>query len=162
MHANYLKFWQHALIWVLATVNVDDAVDDMFRQLKGVSDGLLRRVGGPSPEEISQSMIGERQKPHSMHEILASRKLEQDSDEEYGEDEVADFMEGSASDDGNSNHFVPHGTRLDRGGSGGFSVEESTVGSDVCEEESSVPPEVSNVYRNKTMSLWLRCYEFAL
>ncbi|MCO5602326.1 hypothetical protein L7F22_056456 [Adiantum nelumboides] len=29
-------------------VNVDDAVDDMFRQLKGVSDGLFRQLGTPS------------------------------------------------------------------------------------------------------------------
>lgn len=29
-------------------VNVDDAVDDIVRQFKGVSDGLMRKVVGPS------------------------------------------------------------------------------------------------------------------
>lgn len=35
---------------LISTVNVDDAVDDIVRQFKGVSDGLLRRkvVGSPS------------------------------------------------------------------------------------------------------------------
>lgn len=30
------------------TVNVDDAMDDMVRQLKGVSDGFFRQLGNPS------------------------------------------------------------------------------------------------------------------
>ncbi|KAL8143560.1 hypothetical protein V2J09_016592 [Rumex salicifolius] len=39
-------------------VNVDDAVDDIVRQFKGVSDGLMRKVVGssPSPHEASLSV----------------------------------------------------------------------------------------------------------
>lgn len=32
----------------IQTVNVDDAVDDIVRQFKGVSDGLMRKVVSPS------------------------------------------------------------------------------------------------------------------
>ncbi|XP_068323577.1 uncharacterized protein [Pyrus communis] len=34
-------------------VNVDDAVDDIVRQFKGVSDGLMRKVVGPTAESSS-------------------------------------------------------------------------------------------------------------
>jgi len=37
----------------ISTVNVDDAVDDIVRQFKGVSDGLRRKVGG-SPSLINE------------------------------------------------------------------------------------------------------------
>ncbi|KAM5549099.1 hypothetical protein ABKV19_000493 [Rosa sericea] len=37
-------------------VNVDDAVDDIVRQFKGVSDGLMRAVVGPSTSEGSSSI----------------------------------------------------------------------------------------------------------
>ncbi|XWS39996.1 hypothetical protein CRYUN_Cryun18bG0102300 [Craigia yunnanensis] len=41
-------------------VNVDDAVDDIVRQIKGVSDGLMRKVVGSSslPSEASSSVTG--------------------------------------------------------------------------------------------------------
>ncbi|KAF7840890.1 Sorting nexin-16 [Senna tora] len=36
-------------------VSVDDAVDDIMRQFKGVSDGLMRKVAGPSPASEGSS-----------------------------------------------------------------------------------------------------------
>ncbi|KAL6218724.1 hypothetical protein ACLB2K_011933 [Fragaria x ananassa] len=39
-------------------VNVDEAVDDIVRQFKGVSDGLIRAVAGPSTYEGSSSVPG--------------------------------------------------------------------------------------------------------
>lgn len=40
----------------LITVNVDDAVDDIVRQFKGVSDGFMRKVvGSTSPDEACAS-----------------------------------------------------------------------------------------------------------
>lgn len=40
----------------LITVNVDDAMDDIVRQFKGVSDGLMRKVvGSTSPDEACAS-----------------------------------------------------------------------------------------------------------
>ena len=40
------------------SVNVDEAVDDIVRQFKGVSDGLMRAVAGPSTFEGSSSVPG--------------------------------------------------------------------------------------------------------
>ncbi|KAK9290128.1 hypothetical protein L1049_008293 [Liquidambar formosana] len=49
----------HALSLIAAgEVNVDDAVDDIVRQFKGVSDGLMRKVVGTSPYEASPSISG--------------------------------------------------------------------------------------------------------
>ncbi|KAH9656282.1 phox domain-containing protein [Citrus sinensis] len=40
-------------------LNVDDAVDDIVRQFKGVSDGLMRKVvGSPSPTDDASSISG--------------------------------------------------------------------------------------------------------
>lgn len=41
---SFLKY----VLFVFATVNVDDAMDDIVRQFKGVSDGLKRAVATPS------------------------------------------------------------------------------------------------------------------
>lgn len=41
-------------------VNVDDAVDDIVRQFKGVSDGLMRKVVGSSPPAHDASPISGR------------------------------------------------------------------------------------------------------
>ena len=38
-----------------SSVNVDDAVDDIVRQFKGVSDGLMRKVAGSSSATYEQS-----------------------------------------------------------------------------------------------------------
>ncbi|PWA68105.1 Phox-associated domain-containing protein [Artemisia annua] len=46
-----------SVVRTLAAVNVDDAMDDIVRQFKGVSDGLMRKVAGPvSPSESSASV----------------------------------------------------------------------------------------------------------
>lgn len=155
-------------------VNVDDAVDDMFRQLKGVSDGLLRRVGGPSSptsDEASQLVTGDGRNLAGASELLFGNnviqservKSEQYSDDEYTgpagtvEEESAYLMERWPFDndlqDTTSSGFVPQRIpdydknvqwlekRIERGGSDAFSLEESTTGSEVFEEDLIVPPE---------------------
>uniref|UniRef100_A0A5B6ZAY2 Putative Sorting nexin-16 n=1 Tax=Davidia involucrata TaxID=16924 RepID=A0A5B6ZAY2_DAVIN len=56
---NY-SFGKSSSVMRSLAVNVDDAVDDIVRQFKGVSDGLMRKVVGPSssPYESSSSISG--------------------------------------------------------------------------------------------------------
>ncbi|KAF8405117.1 hypothetical protein HHK36_010015 [Tetracentron sinense] len=52
------------------TVNVDGAVDDIVRQFKGVSDGLIRKVVGSSPSPCEASpIISSRNLPWNADEI---------------------------------------------------------------------------------------------
>lgn len=64
----YFKF----LLWTIQTVNVDDAVDDIVRQFKGVSDGLVRKVVGPSPSNEASSSSTIRNLPWNVDEINRS------------------------------------------------------------------------------------------
>lgn len=153
-------------------VNVDDAVDDMFRQLKGVSDGLLRRVGGPSPDtdEASQFFPGEGPKQTMPLNAMSGSnvsQIEKDKSDLYSDEEFtgpASSVEDSAclidswpfdndlhntTLNGDLPQRIPiHNKsaqwldkRIERGGSDAFSVDESTTGSEVYEEDFAVPPE---------------------
>lgn len=48
------------MVSICLTVNVDDAMDDIVRQFKGVSDGLRRRVVGSPLSNITSSPIAEK------------------------------------------------------------------------------------------------------
>lgn len=154
-------------------VNVDDAVDDMFRQLRGVSDGLLRRVGGPSSDtdEAPQFVGGDAPKQIVAPDTLFGSnilqiekdKLDLYSDEEFvgpasfGEDS-ASFLDNWPFDNndisnttlgglvpqripGHNKNALWFDKRIERRASDAFSVDESTTGSDVHEEDFVVPPE---------------------
>ncbi|XP_024034641.1 uncharacterized protein LOC18033634 isoform X1 [Citrus clementina] len=55
---NY-SFGKSSSVMRTLAVNVDDAVDDIVRQFKGVSDGLMRKVvGSPSPTDDASSISG--------------------------------------------------------------------------------------------------------
>ncbi|KAK6253594.1 hypothetical protein QUC31_015314 [Theobroma cacao] len=56
---NY-SFGKSSSVMRTLAVNVDDAVDDIVRQFRGVSDGLMRKVVGSSspPSEASSSVTG--------------------------------------------------------------------------------------------------------
>ncbi|KAL7002767.1 hypothetical protein U1Q18_003923 [Sarracenia purpurea var. burkii] len=56
---NY-SFGKSSSVMRTLAVNVDDAMDDIMRQFKGVSDGLMRKVVGssPSPYETSPAILG--------------------------------------------------------------------------------------------------------
>ncbi|CAL9022147.1 unnamed protein product, partial [Prunus brigantina] len=53
---NYAFGKSPSVMRTLAAVNVDDAVDDIVRQFKGVSDGLMRKVVGSPTSEASSSI----------------------------------------------------------------------------------------------------------
>ncbi|KAG6651830.1 uncharacterized protein LOC122313242 isoform X1 [Carya illinoinensis] len=64
---NY-SFGKSSSVMRTLAVNVDDAVDDIVRQFRGVSDGLVRKVVGPSPSnEASSATI--RNLPWNVDEI---------------------------------------------------------------------------------------------
>ncbi|CAI9755418.1 unnamed protein product [Fraxinus pennsylvanica] len=53
--------WEHFLLKNEMKVNVDDAVDDIVRQFKGVSDSLMRKVvGSPSSTYEPASLVPSR------------------------------------------------------------------------------------------------------
>lgn len=55
---------------LIQTVNVDDAMDDIVRQFKGVSDGLMRKVvGSPSPTDETMSSVSSRNISWNAEEI---------------------------------------------------------------------------------------------
>ncbi|MCO5578211.1 hypothetical protein L7F22_032049 [Adiantum nelumboides] len=167
---NYAHSKSPSVMKTLA-VNVDDAVDDMFRQLRGVSDGLLRRVGGPSPldaDEASQFLLGDGQKQIVAQETAAGSfivdkdKTDLYSDEEFtGPASIGDaaysvdiwpFDNNDLHDTtatgvlsqrflGNDKNVQWVEKRMERGGSDAFSVDESTTGSETYEEDLVVPPE---------------------
>lgn len=151
-------------------VNVDDAVDDMFRQLRGVSDGLLRRVGGPSPDgdEATHFILEDGQKPTMAVEAASgSFHIDKDKADLYSDEEftgpastledaaysVDNWVFGNDLHDATGNGVLPQrllgndknvqlpDKRMDRGGSDAFSVDESTTGSETYEEDLAVPPE---------------------
>ncbi|KAK1317814.1 hypothetical protein QJS10_CPA05g01539 [Acorus calamus] len=63
---NY-SFGKSTSVMKTLAVNVDDAMDDIVRQFKGVSDGLLRKVSG-SPSTYAASSITERRMALSWNE----------------------------------------------------------------------------------------------
>eukprot|EP00249_Psilotum_nudum_P022034 c28347_g1_i1 orf=791-4057(+) len=76
-------------------VNVDDAMDDMFRQLKGVSDGIFRRVSGPplassdgastsTHDEVSKAVYPSETAPFHNISWVEGGMSGHHSDDEYG------------------------------------------------------------------------------
>lgn len=64
---NY-SFGKSTSVMKTLAVNVDDAMDDIVRQFKGVSDGLRRKVVGPSPTYASSPQMAERGMALTWHE----------------------------------------------------------------------------------------------
>ncbi|KAI5079555.1 hypothetical protein GOP47_0005034 [Adiantum capillus-veneris] len=166
---NYAHSKSPSVMKTLA-VNVDDAVDDMFRQLRGVSDGLLRRVGGPpsDADEASHFMLGDGQKQTMAPEAPSgSFLIDNDKTDFYSDEEF--IGPGSTIGDatysvdnwpfdndlhdatvngvlsqrllGNDKNAQLLEKRMERGGSDAFSIDESTTGSETYEEDLAVPPE---------------------
>ncbi|KAI5066366.1 hypothetical protein GOP47_0018990 [Adiantum capillus-veneris] len=149
-------------------VNVDDAVDDMFRQLKGVSDGLFRQLGAPSPPREEGSTIDPFRRTASSeassvgYQIHMEReRLEQLSDDEsvgHPDEESSFLLEGWHSDselqlpDSRTNapsHLMEfdkdmEGTkkRIKRVGSD-LLPGESVAGLEAVDDDLGVPPEWS-------------------
>ncbi|KAK1395075.1 Phox-associated domain Phox-like Sorting nexin C-terminal [Heracleum sosnowskyi] len=60
-------------------VNVDDAVDDIVRQFKGVSDGLMRKVSGSSSAAYEQSSLN-----YGQHTVDSANSYSDDGEGEKG------------------------------------------------------------------------------
>jgi len=73
------------------TVNVDDAVDDIVRQFKGVSDGLIRKVVGsssPSSRSTNQNMYWSMDEMDKSVPRQTNTESALSSDNEEGEKEA--------------------------------------------------------------------------
>lgn len=71
-------------------MNVDDAVDDIVRQFKGVSDGLMRKVvGSSSPPNEIMSTISSRNLSLNAEEIskLVSRQDTEETTNSFSDNE---------------------------------------------------------------------------
>ena len=150
-------------------VNVDDAVDDMVRQLKGVSDGLFRQLGSPSspPRDgnfpFTAGDVLKRPSVSTSGSYLTfseKERLEQLSDDGFSEvieDEGSHLADGWHSDSElqTSTSGQSHrsdfdkidrrtGKRIKRVGSD-LVPEESLTVLEPVEEDPEVPPEVCNI-----------------
>ena len=155
--------------YIFLAVNVDDAVDDMVRQLKGVSDGLFRQLGSPSspPRDgnfpFTAGDVLKRPSVSTSGSYLTfaeKERLEQLSDDGFSEvieDEGSHLADGWHSDSelqtstsGQSHRYDfdkidrRSGKRIKRVGSD-LVPEESLAVLEPVEEDPEVPPEVCNI-----------------
>lgn len=73
---NY-SFGKSPSVMKTLAVNVDDAVDDIVRQFKGVSDGLVRKVVGPSSSHCEPlESLGHRNLSLSEHDLKMQSSLD--------------------------------------------------------------------------------------
>ncbi|KAL3843491.1 hypothetical protein ACJIZ3_000894 [Penstemon smallii] len=89
---NYM-FGKSSSAMTTLAVNVDDAVDDIVRQFKGVSDGLVRAVVGPSSSGYEQaSLITSRNLSWNDDDVtrLAMRQSTSDSINSFSDNEEGD------------------------------------------------------------------------
>ncbi|XP_023874567.1 uncharacterized protein LOC111987089 isoform X1 [Quercus suber] len=118
---NY-SFGKSSSVMRSLAVNVDDAVDDIVRQFKGVSDGLIRKVSGPLPTYEASSSTASQNLPLNADDINRhvsshysvgtensySDNEEGDKDENHGHEEVNSSTNGWHSDNElNSKSFPP-------------------------------------------------------
>lgn len=155
----------------MTTVNVDDAVDDIVRQFKGVSDGLMRKVvGSPSSSSYEPTTstsdrnlswnVEEMNKlalTQSTSESLNSFSDNDDGDKDgsHGQEEVGPSSEANgwhSDNELNSKGFPPRVVKCNeelrssaadsKYGSGGFPDTSLAVVPSQQEDPAGVPPEV--------------------
>ncbi|CAL9099871.1 unnamed protein product [Musa textilis] len=99
-------------------VNVDDAMDDIVRQFKGVSDGLMRKVVGTSPSYATSPIVADKGLSLSWNQEEISKQIPRFSsmetshslseDEEHDDDQSTSVNNGWHSDNElNSKSFPP-------------------------------------------------------
>lgn len=165
------SFSKSSSVMKIIAVNVDDAVDDMVRQLKGVSDGIFRQLGAPpSPPREGTFLSGtlDPLKKTSSEALSATylthlerERSEQFSDDESGghpDDEGAFLVEGWHSDSElqlpdsrTSVHSQRHVLEYDKNDQGtkkrikrvgsDLLPDESVAGSEGVDDDLGVPPE---------------------
>ncbi|KAJ8479078.1 hypothetical protein OPV22_022805 [Ensete ventricosum] len=148
-------------------VNVDDAMDDIVRQFKGVSDGLMRKVVGTSPSYVTSPPVADKGLSLSWNQEEISKQIPRFSsmetshslseDEEHDDDQSTSVNNGWHSDNElNSKSFPPRvvkhikeytglesqqsqeSDKFDRIGSDGS---KNSVPSDFVEDPVGMPPE---------------------
>ncbi|RAL49379.1 hypothetical protein DM860_012812 [Cuscuta australis] len=181
---NY-SFGKSSSVMRSLAVNVDDAMDDIVRQFKGVSDGLVRKVSSTpsSYEPVAASLSGssQRETPWSGDEVgkLALTQSTSESANSYNSDddigtkigtESSPLVNGWHSDNElNSKEFPPRVVKHDEKFIGSFSPEAcSAIVPSQPLDPSRVPPEwtppnlsvpvlnlVDNIFQLKRRG-WLR------
>ncbi|KAF3664335.1 putative B3 domain-containing protein-like [Capsicum annuum] len=136
-------------------INVDDAVDDIVRQFKGVSDGLMHKVlGSPSSSYEPTTCTSDRHLSWNVEEInkLASTQStsesvnsfsdndDSDKDGNHGQEEVGPSSEANGLHSDNELNSKESPPPV---GSGGFPETSLAVVPSQQEDPVGVPPEVS-------------------
>ncbi|KAK4747794.1 hypothetical protein SAY87_014380 [Trapa incisa] len=128
---NY-SFGKSSSVMRTLAVNVDDAVDDIVRQFKGVSNGLMRKVVGPTlnPSEYSNTITGKNLSWHtdefdtrtsrqSTAETSASISDEEgDKNENNGQEVNVCYSDNEVKFRGNPSPLVKHEDETMNSGSG--------------------------------------------
>ncbi|XP_019252042.1 PREDICTED: uncharacterized protein LOC109230955 [Nicotiana attenuata] len=168
---NY-SFGKSSSVMRTLAVNVDDAVDDIVRQFKGVSDGLMRKVVG-SPSSSSYEPITSTSDRNLSWNVEEMNKLaltqstseslnsfsdndDGDKDGSHGQEEVGPSSEANgwhSDNELNSKGFPPRVVKCDeelrssaadsKYGSGGFPDTSMAVVPSQQEDPAGVPPEWS-------------------
>ncbi|CAN0927772.1 Sorting nexin-16 [Linum grandiflorum] len=99
------SFGKSSSVMRTLAVNVDDAVDDIVRQFKGVSGGLMRKVSGPSPliGDTSSSRYGgdftwnvdQISKPVHRQDTMGTENSSSDNDGSRDQDDVEPSAQAS-------------------------------------------------------------------
>ncbi|CAL9093723.1 unnamed protein product [Musa acuminata var. zebrina] len=163
---NYSCGKSTSLVKTLA-VNVDDAMDDVFRQFKGSSDGLTLKVAGTSPSHATSPSVADKVLSSSWNPNEISRQISgfssMETSHSLSEDEAHDDDRSTAANNGwhsdnelNSKSFPPRvfnrikeysslesqriqeSDKFDRIGS---DVSKNSLASDILEDPVGMPPE---------------------
>ncbi|XP_043709583.1 uncharacterized protein LOC122658623 [Telopea speciosissima] len=86
---NY-SFGKSTSVMKTLAVNVDDAMDDIVRQFKGVSDGLMRKVVGSSPSAIEASPTSGRNISWNSDDL--NKHLLSKTDSSYDNTEASHYL----------------------------------------------------------------------
>ncbi|CAL9119164.1 unnamed protein product [Musa textilis] len=148
-------------------VNVDDAMDDVFRQFKGSSDGLMCKVAGTSPSHATSPSVADKVLSSSWNPNEISKQISgfssMETSHSLSEDEAHDDDRSTAANNGwhsdnelNSKSFPPRvfnrikeysslesqqiqeSDKFDRIGS---DVSKNSLASDILEDPVGMPPE---------------------
>nr|XP_009404338.1 PREDICTED: uncharacterized protein LOC103987685 isoform X3 [Musa acuminata subsp. malaccensis] len=163
---NYSCGKSTSLVKTLA-VNVDDAMDDVFRQFKGSSDGLTLKVAGTSPSHATSPSVADKVLSSSWNPNEISKQISgfssMETSHSLSEDEAHDDDRSTAANNGwhsdnelNSKSFPPRvfnrikeysslesqriqeSDKFDRIGS---DVSKNSLASDILEDPVGMPPE---------------------
>ncbi|CAL9054938.1 uncharacterized protein LOC135583382 isoform X2 [Musa acuminata AAA Group] len=163
---NYSCGKSTSLVKTLA-VNVDDAMDDVFRQFKGSSDGLTLKVAGTSPSHATSPSVADKVLSSSWNPNEISKQISgfssMETSHSLSEDEAHDDDRSTAANNGwhsdnelNSKSFPPRvfnrikeysslesqriqeSDKFDRIGS---DVSKNLLASDILEDPVGMPPE---------------------